>query len=575
MTAWLRIASLIPTLLLKATFAFADPVSDYVTQYLQTFPTRATAAGDYARDAELDNLGAAQRARWIAYNHEAALRVAAALQAHPDAQQRIDLELLARQIAQEQMEWDHQDRPHQDPLFWTEPLAQSTLYLLLRRDRPASVRLNFAIQRTVAIPRLVNDALAALKSADPAQVIPERAREAASRLNALAQFYRSGLPAADGASQAQRRELTRVGATAARAIERLAARSEALASTAHADFRLGVAYEQRFHILTGIATPVAQVLNDARFELGAKRAEAAAYGRGIWHSWYPDQPAPLDDASVLRQLFARLESQRPASTQELVAQYSAAADSAFAYAQAHDLVTLPLPRTLVIGTAPAWLGGQSVGGVYAAGPFQPDAETLFLLPNIADDAPEASKARFFSAFNTGFNRMITAHELVPGHYVQLKTAARLAHPVRSLFGDGVYTEGWGSFSERLMLDAGWGGPAERLAHYKKQLENIARLIADIEVHTGGWDQTRLATFLQGEALLDAQFAANMWQRAVLTSPQLTTYHLGYRDIHALWLSWRQSHGDRPAREFVDPMLSLGAVPVREYQAVLQGVGRRE
>ncbi len=32
--------------------------------------------------------------------------------------------------------------------------------------------------------------------------------------------------------------------------------------------------------------------------------------------------------------------------------------------------------------------------------------------------------RFFSAFNTGFNRMIVPHELVPGHYVQLKVAEK-------------------------------------------------------------------------------------------------------------------------------------------------------
>ena len=71
-----------------------------------------------------------------------------------------------------------------------------------------------------------------------------------------------------------------------------------------------------------------------------------------------------------------------------------------------------------------------------------------------------------------------------------------------------------------------------------------------------------------EALLDVQFSANMWKRAVLTSPQLTTYQLGYRDIHAIWLDWRQAHGDRSVSEYVDAMLALGAVPVREYRAVL-------
>ncbi|MGE4073067.1 MAG: DUF885 family protein [Lysobacterales bacterium] len=551
-----------------ATAAVADPAKDYVDAYLAMFPSRATAAGRYSTDNRLEMLDQNHRDQWIAFNEVTRIALHKALAAEPNPESRLDLELLLRQVQQELLEWRDQDRPRTDPLFWADILGQSTVYLALRRDRPASTRLSFAADRTEQIPRLVAEALQALSKAQDEQIIPERARAAAERLGALAEFYREGLPAAEGASTALARRLQRSGAKAARAIEKLAARAEQLSTRAHSDFRLGADYDERFRIVTGIHTPVSQVLAQARRELGEKRQEAAAYGRGVWSQFFPEQDAPLDDSAVLRQLFAAIEAARPKSTAELVAQFSADTDAAFAFAAAHELMSVPEPRTLVIDTAPAWLGGQSVGGVYPAGPFQPDAETLFLLPNIPDSAPDEAKARFFSAFNTAFNRMILTHELVPGHYVQLKVAARLPHPVRSLFGDGVYTEGWGSFSERLMLDLGWGGPPERLAHYKKQLENLARLIADISVHTQHWDQARLQRFLTEDALLDAQFASNLWQRAVLSSPQLTTYHLGYRDIHAIWLDWRRQHPERPLREFVDGMLVLGAVPVREYRASL-------
>jgi uncharacterized protein (DUF885 family) len=551
---------------LSTASAATDPVHDYVEAYLAMFPSRATAAGRYSTDNKLEALSKDQRANWIAVNEAAAIELRKALSAEPDQTSRLDLELLLRQVQQELLEWRDQDRPRTDPLFWTEILGQSTVYLALRRDRPATTRLSFAADRTEQIPRLVAEALQAMSSARDDQVIPERAKAAGERLRALAEFYRTGLQAAEGATKALAGRLQRSGAQAAQAIDSLAARAEQMAITAHADFRLGADYDERFRIVTGINTPVSQVLAEAHRELVDKRQEAAAYGRGVWAQFYPEQAVPLDDSTVLRQLFAAIEAARPNSTAELVAQFTADTDAAFAFAEAHQLMSLPEPRTLVIDTAPAWLGGQSVGGVYPAGPFQPEAETLFLLPNIPDSAPDEAKARFFSAFNTAFNRMILTHELVPGHYVQLKVTARLPQPVRSLFGDGVYTEGWGSFSERLMLDLGWGGPPERLAHYKKQLENLGRLIADISVHTEQWDQPRLQQFLSEAVLLDAQFASNMWQRAVLSSPQLATYHLGYRDIHAIWLDWRHQHPDRPLHEFVDGMLALGAVPVREYRA---------
>ncbi|MCP5476526.1 MAG: DUF885 family protein [Rhodanobacteraceae bacterium] len=551
-----------------ATASGADPTDDYIKAYLATFPSRATAAGLYSTDSRLEQLDQDHREHWIAFNETTRIALQEALAEEPDAALRLDRELLLRQVQQELLEWRDQDRPRTDPLFWAEILGQSTVYLALRRDRPAVTRLSFAADRTDQIPRLVAEALQAMAGTADDQVIPERAQAATERLRALAEFYRSGLPAAEGATRALARRLQRSGAKAADAIARLAARTEQMAATAHADFRLGTDYDERFRIVTGIDRPVSQILVEAHRELGEKRQEAAAYGRGVWRQFYPEQKMPLDDSAVLRQLFAAIEAARPNSTAKLVAQFSTDTDAAFAFAQSHELMSVPEPRTLVIDTAPAWLGGQSVGGVYPAGPFQPDAETLFLLPNIPDSAPDDAKARFFSAFNTAFNRMILTHELVPGHYVQLKVAARLPHPVRSLFGDGVYTEGWGSFSERLMLDLGWGGPPERLAHYKKQLENLARLIADISVHTRHWDQARLQRFLTEDALLDAQFASNLWQRAVLSSPQLTTYHLGYRDIHSIWLDWRREYPERPLREFVDGMLALGAVPVREYRASL-------
>lgn len=567
MTTLPRCIGLAACLISSAAIA-ADTVGDYVDHYLAMFPSKATAAGRYDSDDRLEQLDAASRASWIEYNQSSLTALKLELAGQPESARRIDLELLQRQVQQELLEWRDDDRPRNDPLFWAEPLSQATLYLLLREDRPARDRLTLAARRTEAIPRLVDQAIAALAQADPTQVIPEHAAEAASRLRALAGFYRDGLPQAQGASAGLRARLQKSGVLAARAIDKLAIRADELATVGKADFRLGPGYAARFWIVTGIQQPVSDVLAQARRDLTEKRQEAAAYGRGVWASLRPDMQMPVDDTQVLRELFKLVEAARPASTRDLVAQYTADTDAAFDFAAKHELLTIPEPRTLAISTAPAWLGGQSVGGVYPAGPFKPDAETLFLLPNIADAAPEEARSRFFSAFNSGFNRMIVPHELVPGHYVQLKVAARQPHAVRSLFGDGVYSEGWGSFSERLMLDLGWGGPHERLAHYKKQMENIARLIADIVVHTENWNEAQLARFLTDEALLDSQFAGNMWRRAMLSSPQLTTYHLGYRDIHAIWLDWRRVYPDRPLREFVDGMLALGAIPVREYRTVL-------
>ena len=196
----------------------------------------------------------------------------------------------------------------------------------------------------------------------------------------------------------------------------------------------------------------------------------------------------------------------------------------------HDVATLHEPLTLKVDRSPAYFVGQSVGGVYPAGPYAPGARTLLLLPMPADDATPAQRAAFFRAFNRHFNRMIAPHELIPGHYLQLWRAARHERKLRAIFPDTLSVEGWGTFCERLLLDLGWGGPLPRLAHLKKQLENAARAIVDVRVHTRDMTREEALALVRDEALQDEQLAANLWVRAITSSPQLASYHLGSAQV---------------------------------------------
>jgi uncharacterized protein (DUF885 family) len=185
----------------------------------------------------------------------------------------------------------------------------------------------------------------------------------------------------------------------------------------------------------------------------------------------------------------------------------------------------------------------------------------------AAQASEEQRDAFFRDFNRAFNRMIVPHELIPGHYVQLKFAARHLHKVRAVFPDPIYVEGWGTFCERLLLDEGWGGPLPRLAHLKKQLENIARAIVDIRVHTEEMSREEVMRFVKEEALQDDQFAGNMWTRTITSSPQITTYYLGYEKVREVYEAARAAAGDHfDLQKFMDGMMDLGPVRLEHYLA---------
>jgi len=557
-------------LVMMATGAQAGVVEGYLDAYFEMFPTRATAAGLHDLDDRLEDLSPTKISEWVSFNRGVAEDLKASL-GNPELEfeDRLDAELLLREAELQLLDLDRLRRPQKDPLFWTGVVSQATVFLLVREDRPRHDRLAAVASRVERIPRFAAQAQSALAATATDEIAPELCRLASRQARASAQFYAEGLAAAttedDDADLRQR--LGRAGERAATALTQLAAFLDELGKKATGSPRLGEDYRARFEIVNGMTTPLAEVLDGANEDLAAKLREAAEYGRSVWEEVMGDEDLPASDKQVVAALFERVSDDRASSTDEFIADYRQLVDESVAFVRQRQIITLPEPLTLFVGRSPDFFIGQSVGGVYPAGPFAADdAKTLLFLPTPPADATQEELEGFFRDFNHHFNVMITPHELIPGHYLQLKWAARHPRKVRALFGDGVYIEGWGTFSERLMLDVGWGGALDRLAHLKKQLENIARTIVDIRVHTQEMSREEVLRLVREEALQDEQFAENMWWRALTSAPQLTSYHLGYRQVHDLYEEVRTLRGEEfRLQEFMDGMMTLGPVPVRYYR----------
>jgi uncharacterized protein (DUF885 family) len=434
------------------------------------------------------------------------------------------------------------------------------VFLLVRDDAPEAQRRAAAVARAEQIPRLAAQAREALAATPGRLVSKDLTAIAARQARASSEFYRGGFVEAVGGAKGAVPAAER----AAAALEQLAAFLEERAKTASGNPRLGSDYAEAFRIATGVTTPLDRVLEEAQAALRAKTAEAAAYGRGVWGQFFQD-PVPTLDREVLARFFARVAEDRASTIEEFVQDYRDQIAALEKLLREKDVVTLP-ETTLWTGASPAFFVGQSVGGVYPAGPWSPEAKTLFYVPAPSPSATPAEKDAFFRDFNHHFNVMITPHEIFPGHYLQFKRAAQSSRKARALFADGVTAEGWGTFCERLLLDLGWGGPLDRMAHYKKQLENVARAIVDIRVHTKGVERDEVLRFVREEALQQEQFARNMWMRSISTPTQITTYWLGERELRALYEDYQVFRGKEfRLRDFMDRVMAMGPVPVLRYR----------
>ncbi len=82
----------------------------------------------------------------------------------------------------------------------------------------------------------------------------------------------------------------------------------------------------------------------------------------------------------------------------------------------------------------------------------------------------------------------------------------------------------------------------------------------------GISREELGRFLRDDAPQDEQFSANTGTRAITSAPQLTFYHLGYRQVRDLFEDVRRERG--PAFRliaFMDRTMENGPVPIARYR----------
>lgn len=178
--------------------------------------------------------------------------------------------------------------------------------------------------------------------------------------------------------------------------------------------------------------------------------------------------------------------------------------------------------------------------------------------------PPEKVESFLREYNHWVLQILNIHEGVPGHYVQLQHANRSPSVIKALFGNGAMVEGWAVYSERMMLESGYGGntPEMWLMYYKWNLRTICNTILDYSVHVLGMSEAEAKDFLINQAFQTQAEADGKWRRVQYTSVQLTSYFSGYSEILDFRNQLKQQQGDQfDLWKFHEQFLSYGSAPV--------------
>lgn len=516
--------------------SFLALVDDILADYFRLHPVHATETGEHAHDGrwpDLTEAGRRERAAWL---QQAIDRVKALDDGELNREQRVDRRVLLEYLEAMRFAEEELREASWNPLSYVYLLGGGLFSLLAREFAPLPQRLASAGERMRSLPAALDAARETLSAGGERPVSRFHAEKAVERMAGITDLCRTAVAEAEGVDDPTLLAEVRLAAEdAERAVDAFAAwlRDELLPS-AHGDFRLGPElYAAKFrHALKTEKTP-AELEQRALAEYDAVRAEMLRLARELWPHWVGDEPMPSGTDAIVRRVLDAIAAQHPAAS-ELLDFCRAENDRIGAFVQERDLIGLPEEPMQIVWT-PEFLRAFGGAMLIPPGPLDRGLDAFFAITPMPDAWSDERKESYLREDNDRMLRLLTIHEAVPGHYLQLAYSNRCASLVRTVFQSGVFAEGWAVYVTQVMMDVGYGAedPALMLVHWKFYLRAITNTLMDIRIHAGEMDEDEAMRLMVEGGFQEEGEAANKWDRARLSSTQLCEYFLGSVEMHEL------------------------------------------
>ena len=183
------------------------------------------------------------------------------------------------------------------------------------------------------------------------------------------------------------------------------------------------------------------------------------------------------------------------------------------------------------------------------GPLDKGQKTFYFMTPPPDDWTAEQVESYLAEENDRQIDLTTIHEGTPGHYLQLVYSNRCPSIVRAVFGSGVFVEGWAVYVTQVMMDMGFHAddPALMLIHWKFYLRAITNAMIDVGIHAGSMTEAEAMELMVKGGFQEESEARKKWDRARLTSTQLSTYFVGSMEMWNLERERRLRAGRRVGR----------------------------
>jgi uncharacterized protein (DUF885 family) len=555
---------------------------EFVYGSLAFSPSAATAAGlhQYQKqnlDEMLDDFGEENLARQRTFYEKFRDRLADLNTGELTPEDRADLTILQNQIALNLLDLTETHSHQHSPQLYVETLGNALFAPYVLEYAPKPVRIRHIIARLQKVPLYLDQASTNLFSAPDVwnQVAVE---ENQGNINLVDQEIRAGIPPAQSGNYAR---AARPALDAMIKFDQFL--RNRLSGRNNYDWRLGGSiYARKFRYMLQSGTEADNTLQQAERDLITVRARMLELALPLHRNAFPSHKDHADltgaarENAVIGEVLGRI-ADRHADRNSYLDDARKDLDEARAFVREKHLLTLPPRANLQVIPTPEFMrGSYPVGGFNAAPALEPQLGAFYWVTPIPASWPKDRVDSKLREYNFYKLKLLTIHEAMPGHYVQMEIANDLQpkarRVLRSIFGNGPYIEGWGQYSTQVMLDEGFlaHSPELALTFAKEELRVLANTILDVRLQMLGMTDQEALELMQKQTFQEVEEATAKLQRAKLTSAQLPMYYVGWR----AWIKTRDEYKKAKGSafslaDFNDRALRAGAVPIPVLGSLLK------